>query len=95
LLLLSEGGANVSNDDGLRYLEEALVESGTDPLLRAPVLAKLSSNSSAIRVRRLSDAEVGCGGTRRGARRPGDRARRPGQSELGAQPPGQADRRSV
>ena len=58
LLLLSEGGANVSNDDGLRYLEQALVESGTDPLLRAPVLAKLSSNSSAIRVRRLSDAEA-------------------------------------
>jgi DNA-binding CsgD family transcriptional regulator len=57
-LLLSEGGANVSNEDGLRYLERALVESGNDPLLRAPVLAKLSSNSSAIRVRRLRDAEA-------------------------------------
>ncbi len=58
LLLLSEGGANVSNGDGLRYLERALVESGNDPRLRAPVLAKLSSNASAIRVSRLRDAEA-------------------------------------
>jgi DNA-binding CsgD family transcriptional regulator len=58
LLLLSEGGANVSNDDGLRYLKQALAESGNDPQLRAPVLAKLSSNSSAIRVSRLSEAEA-------------------------------------
>ena len=96
LLLLSEGGANVSNDDGLRYLERALVESGNDPLLRAPVLAKLSSNASAIRVRRLSDAEAWArGGTRRVARRPGGRARGAREPELGAQPARQADRRSV
>ena len=58
LLLLSEGGANMSNEDGLGYLERALAESGDDPLLRAPVLAKLSSNASAIRVQRIPEAQA-------------------------------------
>ncbi len=58
LLLLSEGGANQSSEDSLRFLERALVESGGDPLLRAPVLAKLSSNWSSILIQRIPEAEA-------------------------------------
>jgi DNA-binding CsgD family transcriptional regulator len=58
LVLLSDGGANESNDDCIRYLEQALAESGGAPLERAAVLAKLASNWSAVRVERVADAEA-------------------------------------
>jgi DNA-binding NarL/FixJ family response regulator len=58
LVLLSDGGANESNDDCIRYLEQALAESEGAPLERAAVLAKLASNWSAVRVERIADAEA-------------------------------------
>ena len=58
LVLLSDGGANESNDDCIRYLEQALIESEGEPLERAAVLAKLASNWSAVRVQRIVEAEA-------------------------------------
>ena len=58
LVLLSDGGANESNDDCIRYLEQALAESDDAPLERAAVLAKLASNWSAVRVERIAAAEA-------------------------------------
>jgi DNA-binding NarL/FixJ family response regulator len=56
--LLLTGGVVRSNDDIQRYLALALAESGSDPRLRAPVLAEMSTNAAVIRVQRIRDAEA-------------------------------------
>ena len=55
--LLLASGVVEDNDDIRGYLERALVESGDDPALRSPVLARISENESAVRVERIHEAE--------------------------------------
>jgi DNA-binding NarL/FixJ family response regulator len=57
-LLLSEGGGVSSIWDHERHLERALAESQGDPVLRARVLAKMSSNAAATAVSRIRLAET-------------------------------------
>lgn len=56
--LLLCGGDVEDNDEILRLLERALVESGEDQRLRTPVLAELAENVAAIRLERISMAEA-------------------------------------
>ena len=57
-LLLSEGGAVHSYEDGKRHRERALAEAGDDPALRAPVLAAMATSTAAEGVERIPDAEA-------------------------------------
>jgi tetratricopeptide (TPR) repeat protein len=56
--LLLTGGEVKSIDDLERYLERALVESRSDPQLRALVLAEMSTTTAVSRVERIRDAEA-------------------------------------
>lgn len=58
LLCESRGEAIRSDHDRRRYRERALVESGSDPGLRAHVLGKMAANSTVIRVERIAQAEA-------------------------------------
>lgn len=55
--LILVDGVIESNEDIWRHLERALVESGDDVALRAPVLARMAENEAAVRVTRIHDAE--------------------------------------
>jgi len=56
--LLLAMGVVEGNDDIVRYFERALEASADDPRLRARVLARISTNASAVRVERILDAEA-------------------------------------
>ncbi|HET9507251.1 MAG TPA: AAA family ATPase, partial [Gaiellaceae bacterium] len=55
-LLLTSGEIS-GNEDIMRYLEQALAESGGDRRARASVLADLAENVAAVRVERIAEAE--------------------------------------
>ena len=58
LLHLSEGGGIRNNYDHEAYLEQALAESGDDPVLRAHVLGKMAINATACCAGQVRDAEA-------------------------------------
>jgi DNA-binding CsgD family transcriptional regulator len=58
LMLLSDGGANQTNDESVGYLDRALAESAGYPLQRAAILAKLVNNWTGIRLQRLAESEA-------------------------------------
>ena len=76
-LLLSEGGGISNIWDHERHLERALAESRGDPLLRARVLAKMSSNAAATAVSRIRLAEAWALEALPAARRAGFELERP------------------
>jgi len=76
-LLLSEGGGVSSIWDHERHLEQALAESRGDPVLRARVLAKMSSNAAATAVSRIRLAEAWALEALPAARRAGSELERP------------------
>ncbi len=56
--LLLTSGEVAGNDDIRRFLELALLESGSDAISRAAVLAEMAANDAGVRVERIAEAEA-------------------------------------